>query len=100
MTDLKELIKETQINPTKQSWWDKITDPDCLKYMAWIACDHKDACDNKVQGKKANSAAMAKVLKKHFGLVISDTRVRQWANLVEEGELHYERPEEASSGHQ
>ena len=94
MTDLDELIKETQINPTKNSWWEKIDDQKCLDYMAWIACDHKDACDNKTSGKKANGAAMSRILKKHFGLVISDTRVKQWLNLVSEGDLNYERPKE------
>jgi hypothetical protein len=37
---------------------------------------------------------MSRILKKHFDLIISSTRVKDWLNRIEEGDLTYERPSE------
>ena len=83
---LKELVKATQ-DTTMKSWFEKVEDPECLKYMAWVACDH-------MEGKKANYASLHRILTQHFNINVSSATVKTWMKKVESGELKYERPTE------
>ena len=87
MTDLKNLVELTQINKTHKGWYEQINDKDCLKYIAWVACDHLD-------GKKANAPAMKRILFNHFKLTISESSIKTWLLKVETGEVTYERPDQ------
>lgn len=89
MTDLKELVKQTQVTK-HMGWWDKIEDPLCLQYMAWVACDH-------MEGKKANYAALHRILRRTFNVSIGQSSVTAWMAKVESGELTYERPNQETS---
>ena len=86
MTDLNELVKQTQKSPTKKTWYSVIEDQECGDYLAWVACDH-------MAGKKANAAAMARVLYNHFKIKVSVSSIKGWLQKVEIGEVVYEEPE-------
>jgi hypothetical protein len=86
MIDLKELVKQTQNNPTHKAWYQAV-EGQALDYISWVACDH-------LEGKKANAAAMKRVLFNTFNITISTSSIKGWLQKVETGEVTYGRPKE------
>jgi len=89
MNDLGELVRQTQNNPVNKNWYEKVEDDQCKNYLAWVACDHMD-------GKKANTASMARILFSHFNVKVSTSSIKTWLQKVEIGKVRYERPEKTS----